>query len=326
MKKYSIVIAICLLVMLAVSCATTYTTAKTEKYVIKASEEAKELSKNFKDSGEKLALTEEYFDKVIAKYYGRTSQSFPDVEFKNNLGYESFCSNDVYTLSNGDYENIVLYIHGGAWVFEISEEHVTFCDELPELLNAKVYMPLYPLAPDATYEQAYKMLFELYCTLLNQKKPIYIMGDSAGANLTLCLTRLIKESGYKMPEKLVVISPCADMSFSNPAMTAIDKIDPILSPYGCRECAKLWANGEPLDSPVLSPLYADVSGYPDTLFFHGTSDILYPDAVLFNKKLNASGVNTTFVSGEGLFHVFPTYNIPEKTFALELIRQFCLGN
>ena len=82
-------------------------------------------------------------------------------------------------------ENLVLYLHGGAYVNEIEKLHISFCDKLAEKVNATVFAPIYPLAPNHTFEETYDIVENLYDLLLKFNKPISIMGDSAGGGLLL---------------------------------------------------------------------------------------------------------------------------------------------
>ena len=263
------------------------------------------------------------FEQLRQEYLKELPQTFPETEVKNRLDREECGGFDVYTLSGGEYENIILFIHGGAWVEGIERGHVRFCDALAERLNAKVYIPLYPLAPKYCYEDTYKMIMELYDALSEEGKPIFVMGDSAGGTIALGLAERIKENGKGMPEKLVLISPCADLSFTNPDIDKLKEKDPMLAVYGLKECAKMWARDTDLKDPAVSPLYSDVSGYPETMMFVAADDILCPDAVILFDMLEKAGNDVTMVKGEGLWHVFPIASIPEQDTSLELITEFC---
>lgn len=81
-------------------------------------------------------------------------------------------------------ERIILYLHGGAYVNEIANLHIIFCDKLAKKTNSTVFAPIYPLAPNHTYEETYLIVKDMYDLLLKFKKPIIIMGDSAGGGLS----------------------------------------------------------------------------------------------------------------------------------------------
>jgi len=293
--------------------------------VIKMSDDAKKYEKeDLAASGEGEALKEGNIERIIQRLSERTEQVLPECELENQLALEMCEGSKVYTLTKDNYENIVLYIHGGAWIFEITKNHVYFCDELATRLNAKVYMPLYPLAPQANSEETYHMIETLYPEILKEGKKVYLMGDSAGGNLSLGLMYTIKQEGLTKPEKMVLLSPCTDVEFANPGIEEIEKTDPLLTSYGARMCTGLWAGEENLKNPKNSVLYADVTGYPDTLLIQGTNEITYPDNMIFYQQMKDAGVNITLVKGEGLFHVFPIYPIPECIQSLDLIEKFCI--
>lgn len=326
MKKKTVILlgAAAAVILAAVVICVSVFCGKSAKFVdMTASEEAKKLYSALFAGDDAEIVSEGTFDYVVPILYFRGEQTFPEVATENPLGCFEQGDVQVYTLGGETYDNIILYIHGGAWAFGINEDHVTFCDRLANSMHAKIYIPLYPLAPQYNSDETYEAVYALYSDLAAQGKPLYVMGDSAGANIALGLTHLIKEKGDRMPGAIVLLSPCADMSFSNPEMTEIEKSDPSLRLYGCRECAEMWADGKSLDDPLLSALYADVSGYPKTMIFFGTNDILYPDGLKLYDKLKKANVEVTFVRAEGLFHVFPIYSIPERDTSVRMITDFC---
>jgi len=287
------------------------------------SDEAKKYGEeNIVTDGVKIMLTKEKYDKLLNVLSGRGEQSLPECQVKNILNSMEFQGSKVYSLQTEGYENVILYTHGGGWIFGIAEEHVHFCDELATRLNAKVYMPLYPLAPEANSNETYSMIEGLYKEILEEGKNVYIMGDSAGGNITLGLMYTIKKENLRKPNKMILIAPCSDMTFSNKEMIEVNKIDPELDLYGCAKSAEIWAGKENLTDAKNSAMFADVTGYPDTMIFQGSNDILCPDNLIFYQKMKDAGVNVTFVKGEGLWHVFPIYPIPEMLAALDLIEDF----
>lgn len=294
--------------------------------VINVSEKGSALIDKLIESGAADVFTEENFEKTKADLVSSAGQTFPEVETKANRVKETIDGSDYYVLSSGENcDNIIYYIHGGSWVYGVDSPHVTFCDGLISELNSKVYMPMYPLGSDRGYEDAYKMILDLYDRILEEAggKQVFLIGDSAGGNISLGLLHLIKESGRKMPDKVVLLHPAADMTFTNPDMLKIEPTDPLLRIYGCSQCAKMWSKGADLSSPVFSAVNADVSGYPPTMLFVGTRDILCPDGIILYNNMKAAGDDVTLVRGEGLFHVFQLSSLPEGSASAGLITEFC---
>jgi len=269
-------------------------------------------------------LHEEGFAPTRARIMSAGPQIFPKVEVSHRLECERYGESEVYALSADAYENIVLYLHGGAWVFGIFESHVKLCDSLADRLNARVYMPQYPIAAAHTYRETYAMLVDLYDDLLKQNKPIFLMGDSAGGTLALGLIDIFKRTGRPMPARVIPISPCVDLTFSNPDMVALESRDPMDAVYGCLECAKLWAGGTDLSDPALTALSRDLTGYPPIMLFASTEDILYPDEIRLFEMMRAAGEDITLIRGVGLWHVFCVFEVPERETALSLFEDFCL--
>lgn len=293
---------------------------------ITKSDKTKEFEEKYViGNGDKESFSEGQIEKEIEKLSHRTEQILPECEVTNKLSLEEFQGSKVYTLTKEGYDCIILYIHGGAWIYEILGGHVKLCDELATGLNAKVYMPLYPLAPQAKCDETYNMIETLYKKILKEGKKIYVMGDSAGGNLSLSLMYQIKKEELTKPEKMVLFSPCTDLSFTNSDIKEIEKIDPTLASYGAQVCTKLWSGEENLKTPKASAVYADVKGYPPTMIVQGTDEITYPDNLILFEKMKKAGVEVTLVKGEGLWHVFPIYPIAEREEALKLIEEFCLN-
>ena len=110
-------------------------------------------------------------------------------------------------------ENLIIYLHGGAYVSEIENLHIIFCDKLAEKANATVFAPIYPLAPNHTFEETYGIVESLYELLLKFNKPITIMGDSAGGGLSAAFCEYLAANEITQPEHLILI-PFAIYSYN----------------------------------------------------------------------------------------------------------------
>ena len=70
-----------------------------------------------------------------------------EVKSRDMFGCQMIIFNESTTA-----ERIILYLHGGAYVNEMANLHIIFCDKLARKVNATVFAPIYPLAPNHTYE------------------------------------------------------------------------------------------------------------------------------------------------------------------------------
>ena len=79
------------------------------------------------------------------------------VESKDMFGCQMLTFNDIDSA-----ERLVIYLHGGIYVNEIRLPHIIFCDKLAKKVNACVFAPIYPLAPNHSYEETYDIVEKLY--------------------------------------------------------------------------------------------------------------------------------------------------------------------
>ena len=221
-------------------------------------------------------------------------------------------------------ERTVIYLHGGAYVNEIVPPHIVFCDKIAKKTNATVFAPIYPLAPNHTYEETYRIVEDLYKFALEMGKPITIMGDSAGGGLSAAFCEYLASIGYEQPEHLILISPWVDVSMSGDYDDYVE-CDPALG-VEVREFGESWAGDLDIKDYRISPLFGDVSQLSQTALFVGTHEIIYPDIIEFYDKLISSGVDAKLFVGEEMTHVYPIYPlVPESREAFNQIVEIILG-
>lgn len=239
------------------------------------------------------------------------------VESKDMFGCQMLTFNDIDSA-----ERLVIYLHGGIYVNEIRLPHIIFCDKLAKKVNACVFAPIYPLAPNHSYEETYEIVEKLYDYLLTLKKPVIIIGDSAGGGLSAAFSEHLAVKNKPQPENLILISPWVDVSMSGDYDV---EFDPMLGVDGLRKMGETWAGDlDPKDYKV-SPLFGQVSKLPKTTLFVGTHEIFYPDVVKFHDKLNNNGVDAELIVGEEMTHVYPVYPlVPESKEAFRKIVEIIL--
>ena len=239
------------------------------------------------------------------------------VESKDMFGCQMLTFNDL-----NDAERLVIYLHGGIYVNEIRLPHIIFCDKLAKKVNACVFAPIYPLAPNHSYEETYEIVEKLYDYFLTLKKPVIIIGDSAGGGLSAAFSEHLAVKNKPQPENLILISPWVDVSMSGDYDV---EFDPMLGVDGLRKMGETWAGDlDPKDYKV-SPLFGQVSKLPKTTLFVGTHEIFYPDVVKFHDKLKDNGVDAELIVGEKMTHVYPVYPlVPESKEAFRKIVEIIL--
>lgn len=218
----------------------------------------------------------------------------------------------------------ILYLHGGAYVFEITKFHWGLIAELAERLSARITVPIYPLAPEHDFHAMFGMAGDVYRGMLSDTpaEDIVVMGDSAGGNMAVVLIMMSRQEGLPAPSRLVLISPGLDMSLANPQIYEVERIDPWLGIPGGLEAVRLYGAGIAPTDWRISPLYGDLSALPGMLIFTGTRDLLNPDTTLFAEKARTAGVDVELVSEPGMIHVWPLIDMPEARKARDKIVSF----
>lgn len=218
----------------------------------------------------------------------------------------------VYTyLPAGEPRTHAFYLHGGSFVFEIAPEHHHFCAALAAALGAKVTVPIYPLAPEHGAAEMQDALAKVYRA---SGAIDALVGDSAGGGLALALAQ---REDLAPPRDVVLLSPWLDIALDDPALPAIDAIDPWLSRSGLREAGRLYARELDAKDPRVSPLHGAVEHIERIAVLVGTRDLLLPDA----RRLRARAPGkVTLLEYEGMVHDFMLVRaLPEARRALESI-------
>jgi acetyl esterase/lipase len=231
----------------------------------------------------------------------------------------------VYEIAPRDGEQKrILYLHGGAYVFEITPYHWHLIAEMADRLGYGITVPIYPIAPEHDFHAMFGMVRDVYRQMLEETEAedIVFMGDSAGGNMAVVLTMMAAEDGLPLPWRHVLISPGLDVSLTNPAVFEAERNDPWLGIAGGREAIRLYSAGIDPSDWHISPVYGDLSVLPRTLLLTGSRDLLTPDNLIFAEKARAAGVEIDLVYEEGMFHVWPLIDMPEARRARERIVAF----
>jgi len=222
----------------------------------------------------------------------------------------------VHTLHpkrNGSGKHI-LYLHGGAYVQNFVRQHWTFLGMLIESTGCTITAPDYPLAPAHTYKDVFAMIEPLYNELALSVHPsrVILMGDSAGGGMALALAQLIAKNNGVKPSKLILLSPWLDITLQNPAIQAIDPLDPFLGIDGLIKAGKSYAGDTAPDHYLLSPINGSPAGLPDIHLFAGSRDILVADARKWKSRMEQYGKPIYYYEYDEMIHVWMLLNFPES--------------
>lgn len=236
---------------------------------------------------------------------------------------------DIITPLTTPAENknrVLINLHGGGF----NSDSGSLIEGVPisNMAKMKVVSVYYRLAPENPFPAAVDDVVAVYKELLKTYKPrsIGIFGTSAGAILTCEVTVKLKQLGLPLPGALGVFSSLAD--FSRPGdsrqLFTLNGFPGQLQPTDPNHLPdnEYVAKTDRKDS-VLSPLFADLDGWPPSLLVTSTRDLLLSDTTIFHRALLRAGNDSQLVVFEALPHAFwYHFQLPETREALELMARF----
>ena len=114
-----------------------------------------------------------------------------------------------------------------------------------------------------------------------------------------------------------------DLAGTGGSIVTLADRDPWLPADLVRPAGELYAGSVPLDHPLVSPLYADLTGLPPVLVHVGGDEILLDDAQRFVAAARRYGVDASLGRFDGLWHAFHLFpGLPESRDALREIGGF----
>jgi acetyl esterase/lipase len=221
---------------------------------------------------------------------------------------------------------VFINLHGGG--FNSDSGSRIEGDPIANLAHTEVVSVYYRLAPEHPFPAAVDDAVAVYQALLKTHDPknIAIYGTSAGATLTCEVAVKLKQLKLPLPGALGVFSGGGDLSRVSDSrqLFALDGLPGFLQPTDTRHLPDPEYVGQTSRrDPVLSPLFADLSGLPPTLLVTSTRDMLLGDTTTLHRALLRQGVDARLVVFEALPHAFwYHFEFPETREALELMAHF----
>ena len=231
------------------------------------------------------------------------------------------------TTEGTDQNRVVMYLHGGGYVFGSPASHRGLAWRLAENTGARVLMVDYRLAPEDPFPSALEDATQCYRWLLEEgfeSKSIAIGGDSAGGGLALACLVNMKNLGLSLPACGILLSPWLDLSASGESVEKNADKDAMLTPKALNIMAGHYLGGLDRTAPLASPLFADLSGLPPLLIHVGSGEILLSDPEACVKKIEDSKGEVSLKIWPNMPHVFQVLasRIPEGKVAIKELSAF----
>lgn len=278
----------------------------------------------------------------------------PFIYSKKEVNTLIFQKRKVWTIKpKSAKKQVILYLHGGGYVANLSLVHWDFIQEVVQKTNSIIVVPDYPLSPDFTYKELFNFMDELY-SWISRAYPdceIIFMGDSAGGGLSLAYAQLIQirnqeiedkiynsrtqSNHWKAPQKVILLSPWLDLGMKNPEAKPIAELDKILSFEILKLCAQAYiGNKKPSDELLkiqqVSPINGPFLNNTEIAVFVGTHDLFFADSKKLKNQYSefAKSEDSTFSGFQfyeypQMFHVWMLFTkLPESKSVIDQITKF----
>ena len=209
-----------------------------------------------------------------------------------------------------DKHRVVLYCHGGGYTSGNLGYSRILASKLANVTGYEVLSFEYRLAPEHHFPAPLEDVTKAWDYLMHLgygARDIVVAGDSAGGNLALVLTMLLRDAGRLLPRRLVLMSPWTDMTASGKSYRERRDADPMITMNYIQAVRAAYAPGRELSSPMLSPLFGDFDRFPPVLIQVGTNEILMSDSVRLRDRLVQAGIPCRLEVWPDMWHVFQMF-------------------
>lgn len=206
---------------------------------------------------------------------------------------------------------VILYLHGGGYAWGSLKSHRHLVSELGRAATMRTLAVDYGRAPEFPFPQALEDAVSGYRFLLDSGfKPgrIAVAGDSAGAGLAVALLVRLKELGLQQPAGALLLSPWVDMTATADSYSRNAQRDPVLNREVMQFLAGQYLGTRPRETPLASPVFADLGGIAPLTIFVGSTEALLDDAIALTRAAGLADVSVRLEIWPTMFHIWPNYH------------------
>ncbi len=219
----------------------------------------------------------------------------------------------------------LLYLHGGGYILGSAPAQLGIPLRIGATAGVLVLSVDYRLAPEHPYPAAVDDCLAAYRWLLQagyRGRDVAFIGDSAGGGLAITCALAAQRDKLPLPAAVAALSPLGDLTPASDTRTTLADWDPIVVGDPTERFALYAGQHDPRD-PLISPVYADFTGFPPLLIQVGTREVLLSDSIRLARRARAAGVDVTLDPWEGMWHVWQDHaTAPEARQAAAEVGRF----
>ena len=202
---------------------------------------------------------------------------------------------------------LLLYLHGGGFMMGGLSSHRHLVASLARAFHAKALHVEYRVAPEHPYPASLEDCLAAYRWLLESgvdSRRLVLAGESAGGGLVISTMLRARQEGLPLPRAAICISGVFDFTFSGPSHSRNSYSD-YVEPRGLHSMEQHYLAGHDPRDPIVSSIFADLTGLPPLYLVAGGAELLLSDTELLAERARECGVEVTLRVIPGMLHAFP---------------------
>jgi len=217
----------------------------------------------------------------------------------------------VYTPSGAGPFAVVLYFHGGGWVFADRKVYDGGARGLAKQANAVVISVDYRLAPENKFPAAhddalaaYRWLTTHASTVNGDPQRLALAGESAGGNLAVATAVAAHKAGLTSPKHVLSVYPVAQSSTDTESYLKYADAMPLNRPMMLWFIAQVTKGPADAKDPRIDLVHANLQGLPPVTVINAEIDPLRDDGAQLEQALRSAGVSVERRVYPGVTHEF----------------------
>lgn len=220
----------------------------------------------------------------------------------------------LYYPKQQKYSSLILFFHGGGWVYGNFDTHDRLCRRVARDTGAIVLAVDYRLAPFYKYPTALEDCYDALLWAMKNiassidSEKIIVMGDSAGGNLAAALCLMARDEGHQFISQQILLYPVVSGKLDLPS-TEKNADAPVLTTPRMQYFVDCYArNQADVLQPYFSPLLAeDLSNLPPALIITCEYDPLHDQGVKYAQRLQEAGTVVKLIDYPQTIHGFISF-------------------
>ncbi len=211
----------------------------------------------------------------------------------------------LFLPPNASLDAIIVFFHGGAFVFGDLETHDALCRRLSIASGVTVASVDYRLAPEHPYPAALEDTAAAVAWVRSTLRPrrVGLAGDSAGAQLAIA-TALDCAAKRSPVQALGLLYPCIDPSRTSASQVRFGKGHMLTGAFLDWAWSAYRGEGNHSGDPLFDLTRADLSSLPPTAVITAGHDPLRDEGLQFVDRARAAGVEVSAEHFGDMIHGF----------------------